>query len=85
MKIEAVLTLDGVHETIIEGDAPLFDGATEDALEQKGIGFWVSHYLFNGHPHAGQVFCPWGSVLMVETARMSTMAGATRISGTEEG
>jgi len=71
MKISVHLTIDGQKETILEGEAHSFDGNRDDNLEDKGLGFWLEHYRFvepeGKHYRRGRVFCPWTSVLYVQT------------------
>ena len=73
MRVIVTLTIDGSHEIRIKGDGRLFDPEVEisgDKLEQEGIGFWLDSWRYAevGSPnHKSRVFCPWTSVLMVET------------------
>ena len=73
MKVSVHLTIDGQKETILEGEAPSFDSLSDhkDDLEEKGLGFWLEHYRFvesEGRRYRqGRVFCPWTSVLYVQT------------------
>jgi len=71
MKVSVHLTIDGQKETILEGEARSFDGDRNDVLEDKGLGFWLEHYRFVEHEgkryRKGRVFCPWTSVLYVQT------------------
>ena len=65
MKVIVTLTVTG--ETEIEGYANFAD---TDVLEQKGIGMWLDRWRYaegKGREHKSRVFCPWTSVLMVET------------------
>lgn len=77
MRIIVTLTIDGSHETRIEGDGRLFNPEVEmsgDKLEQENIGFWLSNWRYAevGSPnHKSRVFCPWTSVLMVETKEVN--------------
>ena len=74
MKVVVHLTIDGVKETMLEGDAHVFEGAvTQDwgILEDREIGFWLSNWKYcqvDATTHKkSMVFCPWSSVLFVET------------------
>jgi hypothetical protein len=73
MKVSVHLTIDGQKETILEGEARSFDGLSErnDVLENKGLGFWLERYRFaeaeGKRYQKGRVFCPWTSVLYVQT------------------
>ncbi len=68
MRVIAVLTIDGVKETRIEGDAQIFDSHVKPWL--GNIGMWLKNWRYAGHTgpyREGEVFVPWSSCLMVET------------------
>ncbi len=70
MRVIATVTIDGEKETRLEGESPFMSGEPGDQLEQKGLGVWLTDYRINGQrgrAHRGRVFCPWTSVLYVET------------------
>ncbi|MBA7575107.1 hypothetical protein ES708_33844 [subsurface metagenome] len=73
MRVIVTLTIDGTKETRIEGEAQIYDAPDIEPLEPleaRGIGFWLDNWRYAGvgsPNHKGQVFCPWTSVLMVET------------------
>jgi hypothetical protein len=74
MRVVVTLTI-GERETVLEGDAAWFDrrGGHVDKLERRGVGFWLSDWRYlseegKGSYHKSRVFCPWSSVLMVETS-----------------
>lgn len=66
MNVIVTLTITGDKETMLEGYASFCDA---DVLEQKGIGFWLDSWKCAGEkrPHKSRCFCPWTSVLMMET------------------
>lgn len=75
MRVLIHLTLDGVKETVIEGDTAIFDKVVD---YEKGydsrlrdIGFWLSDWRYcqtDARPHKkSRVFVPWTSCLMVES------------------
>jgi len=67
MNVIVTLTITGDKETVLEGYASFADA---DVLEQKGIGMWLDRWRYaegKGREHKSRVFCPWTSVLMVET------------------
>jgi len=69
MKVVVHLTLDGMKESILEGDSTFLSGAPGDELEQKGLGFWLSEWRcaeLHSHSRKGRVFIPWPSALYVE-------------------
>ena len=73
MRITVHLTLDGVKETVFEGESRFFSGKANDHLEVKGLGFWLDRWQYctaegKGTPHKGRAFVPWTSCLFVETA-----------------
>jgi len=51
---------------MLEGHVSFGDA---DVLEQKGLGFWLDSWKRAGEkrPHKSRCFCPWSSVLMMET------------------
>ena len=71
MRIIATITIDATKETMLEGDSPFMSGGSGDQLEQKGLGFWLDNYRFveseGKRYRKGRVFCPWTSVLYVQT------------------
>lgn len=72
MRVVVTLTIDGTKETKIEGDAGVFDTywTPKGELEDRQVGFWLDNWRYAdlGSPkHKSRVFCPWTSVLMVET------------------
>ena len=74
MKVIAHLTIDGIKETVIEGDTDVFDrlGSYEGTHRRlASIGFWLSDWRFgesNSRKHTkSKVFIPWGSILYIET------------------
>lgn len=71
MKVSVHLTIGGQKETILEGEARSFDGDRNDVLEDKGLGFWLERHRFvepeGKRYRKGRVFCPWTSVLYVQT------------------
>ena len=72
MRVIATVSIDGSKETRLEGDSTFFSGVRGCRLEEKGLGFWLDHYRYlepegKGAYHKGRVFCPWSSVLYVET------------------
>ena len=72
MRVIATVTIDGEKETRLEGDSTFMSGERGDRLEQKGLGFWLSHWQYlqpvgKGAYHKSRVFVPWGSCLYVET------------------
>jgi len=68
MRVVVHLTLDGMKETILEGDSAFLSGALGDELERKGLGVWLSDWQTRatGSKHKGRVFIPWSSALYVE-------------------
>lgn len=73
VRVMVTLTV-GEKETRIKGDAKIFDpDHTPGELKELGlrnIGFWLDNWRYaqiGGHNHKSRVFCPWASVLMVET------------------
>ena len=77
-----VTVIDIGKKTRIEGDSWLFDTFSQvlphgsvkpprwDTLEKRDIDFWLDNWRYAevGSPnHKSRVFCPWSSVLMVET------------------
>jgi hypothetical protein len=75
MRVAVTLTIDGTKETVIEGEARLFDAEVEssgDKLEAEGLGIWMSNYRINnqrGRARRGRVFIPWTSTLYVEEVK----------------
>ncbi len=68
MRVSVTVTLDGVKETVIEGDSPFMDGAPGDTLEEKGLGVWLNGWRSGERRnHKGRVFIPWTSCLYVKT------------------
>lgn len=71
MRVIVTITVDGVKETMLEGDSQFFDEEW-DKLERKGFGFWLENWRYAGMPgpeHTSRIFVPWGSCLMVETEK----------------
>jgi len=69
VRVIATLTIDGMRETKIEGDSAFLDGTPGDALEEKGLGFWLSKYRIGsqrGRVLRSRAFVPWSSALYVE-------------------
>lgn len=68
MRVVVHLTLDGIKETTLEGNSAFLAGAPGDELEQKGLGFWLSHWQTTraSAKHKGRAFIPWSSALYVE-------------------
>ncbi|MDD5703529.1 MAG: hypothetical protein PHU23_15960 [Dehalococcoidales bacterium] len=77
MKIVVHLTLDGLQETVLEGDCGLF-GSKIDQMTKgydkslRDIGFWLDDWRCypsrgRGASNKSRVFIPWGSCLYVET------------------
>ena len=75
MRVIVTLTIDGTKETVIEGDAGVFDTywTPKGELEDRQVGFWLENYRFieaeGKRYRKGKVFCPWTSVLYVEEAK----------------
>ena len=73
MKVIVTLTITGDKETVIEGDAGVFDTywTPKGELEDRQVGFWLDNYRFvepeGKRYRKGRVFCPWTSVLYVQT------------------
>ncbi len=67
MKVTATVTV-GTIETKIRGECPFLDGKPGDGLEEKGLGFWLDNYNFDGggRQHKGRAFIPWTSCLYLE-------------------
>lgn len=71
MRVTATLTVDGEHETRIEGDVPLLgdEEYIPHILEKQLIGFWVEKWKYAGHSgpaNRSRVFVPWTSCLYLE-------------------
>lgn len=76
MRVTVHLTIDGINETRIEGDCPIFDDLVD---YQKGydkrlanIGFWLTSWKHSGHSgpnYKSRVFIPWTSALYVEEVK----------------
>lgn len=71
MRVVVTLTIDGSKETVLKGEAPVFDGNFSPSGNLSNIGFWLSnwrHCQISARPHKkSQVFIPWTSCLYVET------------------
>ena len=83
MRVLAILTIDGIKETRIEGDSPFMAGEPGDELEQKGLGVWLNDWSDNpakctrSH-HRSRVFVPWSSCLYIETREVNRVEKKTQ-------
>ena len=77
MRVRVYLTLDGVKETVLEGEAGIFgtkpgELVVRDLLELRDIGFWLTDWRYHfdgvapGRNNKSRVFIPWGSALFIE-------------------
>ena len=71
MKVIVVLTIDGTKETVLEGEADVFDSNFSPSDSLSSIGFWLSNWKccqLGARPHKkSRVFVPWTSCLYAET------------------
>ena len=79
MRVIAVLTIDGIRETRIEGESRFMAGQKGDELEERGLGVWLYDWRCDGRGagrshRRGRVFIPWSSCLFIQTVDNSVMA-----------
>jgi hypothetical protein len=71
VKVIVTLTIDGIRETVLEGEASVFDADFSPGDSSSSIGFWLSNWRHcqpNARPHKKScVFVPWTSCLYVVT------------------
>ena len=73
MRVIVTLTIDGIKETRIEGNARVFDYPTLTSAcnfeSLPEIGMWLSDWKYQGHGgpnHKSKIFIPWTSALFIE-------------------
>ena len=65
MRVRVILTIDGVKETVLEGDIDYRKGQD---TRLKDIGIWLENWNYGGQAgpkHKGRVFVPWTSALYI--------------------
>ena len=71
MRVIVTLTIQGLKETRLEGDARIFDNRVDDWLQD--IGFWLENWhhceVESRNHKVDRAFIPWGSALFIEEVK----------------
>jgi len=75
VRVIVTLTITPIKETVIEGEALVFNGVFDglDELERRGLGFWLTDWKYcelHAAKHDSKVFVPWTSCLFVEEVKV---------------